>query len=147
VNDQPLPATLVGSNSGANVFSMQQIIYLQDGDRISIRNVHTTSVTTAVGFDTPNQNIDMTIFKIAPLPEKCCLPPPICEKIEWTSECCSSSEKYSDKCKTECKTECKKGETKNDKSPFVAPKQNATQVTQTQQTPVVKNTLKYNKNN
>ena len=145
VNDLPLAASLVGSNSGANIFTMQQILFLQNGDRVSIRNVHSTSVATATGFDTPNQNIDMTIVKIAPLPEKCCLPPPICEKIEWTSEC-ESSEKYSDKHSDKCKTECKKGDYKHDKLPFVAPKQTAP-VAQVAQTPVVKNTLKYNKNN
>jgi hypothetical protein len=117
VNNVAIGASLVGSNSGANVFTMQQLLYLHNGDVITVRNVHSTSIATAIGFDTPSQNIDMTIFKIAPLPEPCCIPPPICEKIEWTSECSTSS--HSNK-SDHCKMDNKYDEKTKQQTPFIA---------------------------
>jgi hypothetical protein len=156
INGNPIDYTIVGSNSGANIVSMQQLLYLQVGDVVTIRNIHSSSIATATGFDTLSQNVDFTLFKIAPLPEPCCIPPPICEKIEWTSECTSDNkecmphtppmptkgdgkqEKTDAKAdKNDAKVFENKYDAKQDKT-FIAPKQ--TQA-------VAKNTLKFNRNN
>jgi hypothetical protein len=146
-NGVPIDASIVGSNSGANIVTMQQLLYLHAGDNISIRNVHNSSIATATGFDTLNQNVDFTLFRIAPLPEACCIPPPIEECIIWTTDDCSSSSSSDHKpCGKQCdkpphtpppkqpepKQEVKPNQTQNNKSLFIAPKQAQQQVQQRQ---------------
>jgi hypothetical protein len=162
-----LQETTTASNSGAHIVTLHQLLFIESGDVIDFRN-HTSTVTLttsvpASGLEFPSQNIDLTIFKLAPLPEPCCVPPPICEEIVWTSECCSESEyKHHEKpeVKQETKVENKesrpvkkegildskfdnktetKNDTKVDKLPFVVPKQTVQQTN--------KNTSKYNKIN
>lgn len=96
VNDIPLNHTTTASNSGAHMITLHQLLQLRRGDRVSVRN-HTTLVTIntqipAAGLQEESQNIDMVIFKIAPLPEECGIPPMYCDKLEW----CSDSESDSD---------------------------------------------------
>jgi hypothetical protein len=137
-NGVPIDATIVGSNSGANIVTLQQLLFLHVGDVITVRNVHNTSIATATGFDTINQNVDFTLFRIAPLPEKCCLPPPIEECIVWTTDDCSSSSSSDHKpCGKPCdlptpppkqtepkqETKTNQNQTQNNKSLFIVPKQ------------------------
>jgi hypothetical protein len=100
INGVERPETRTGSNSGANIVAMQQLLYLHAGDILSVRSLRLTSVTTAVGFDIPSQNVDITLVKIAPLPEKCCIPPPLFEHSCSDSDSSSSEEchKSSPKC-------------------------------------------------
>jgi hypothetical protein len=64
------PTTVISNNSGATVTSATQMLRLLNGDKIEIRNLgNNTITTTTAAAGNPllqSQNIDLTLFKIAP---------------------------------------------------------------------------------
>ena len=79
INDVPDLATVTASNSGAHIVTVHQLLSLKAGDLVSFRNyISNVTLTTSIpasGTILPSQNVDLTIYRIAPLPEPCCLPP------------------------------------------------------------------------
>jgi hypothetical protein len=88
------PSTVVGNNSGATVTAASQMLRLISGDRIELRNLGLnpiTSASPAVGNPLlPSQNVDFTIFKIAPNRDVCGDFPIPFEK----GRCCDNVEKW-----------------------------------------------------
>ena len=68
-------STVISNNSGATVTAASQMLRLVSGDRIELRNTGLNSITTAnpavgsAGYQ--SQNVDLTLFKIAPNLDVC----------------------------------------------------------------------------
>lgn len=99
VNDDPELSTVTGSNNSNNLVSMHQVVKLWEGDVVSFRNyltavdINTTVLTSGL---IPNSaNVEFTLHRIAPLPEKHCLPPQLNEEA-W---CYSTDSESSDSSK------------------------------------------------
>jgi hypothetical protein len=80
VNDVLLPSTVTGNNSGANPTSGGQLLFLNVGDKVDIRNWKSNSPITTTfiasgDITIPTTNADFTLFKIAPLPTICGIAP------------------------------------------------------------------------
>jgi hypothetical protein len=79
VNGVPDRTTTTASNSGSHMVTMHQILALKKCDVITVRNfTSTVPITTALpasGLEAPSQNIDFTMWRIAPHPKDCCRPP------------------------------------------------------------------------
>jgi hypothetical protein len=75
VNGVLNPTTVVSNNSGATVSASSQMLRLVTGDRIEIRNLGYNNITsTAAAAGNPSlqsQNVDFTLFKIAPNADLC----------------------------------------------------------------------------
>jgi len=66
--------TVVANNSGATVTAASQMLRLLTGDRIELRNLGLNPISTAVPAVNPlyiTQNVDFTLFKIAPNKNLC----------------------------------------------------------------------------
>ena len=79
INDNPDLSSLTASNNSQNFITVHQILCLNKGDKLSVRNYLspyplTTSVPSA-GIIPESKNVCLNIWKIAPEPEKCALPP------------------------------------------------------------------------
>jgi hypothetical protein len=92
VNNVVDPSTSVGNNSGATITVGTQLLRLNAGDKVDLRNWKSNSTLTlafpAAGDQTiPTTNADFTLFKIAPLVSKCGefpipFPTPTCQECE-----------------------------------------------------------------
>jgi hypothetical protein len=76
VNDVVLPSTVTGNNSGANPTSGGQLLFLNVGDKVDLRNWKSNSPLTTTfiasgDISIPTTNADFTLYKIAPLPALC----------------------------------------------------------------------------
>jgi hypothetical protein len=128
--------TVTASNSGAHIVTVHQLFNLNVNDIVSFRNhISNTSITTSLpasGTVLESQNVDFTMYRIAPLPTPCCLPPCLNDKdciSESSNSECSESEsdkshsskfckedshkhnkckKDSNKCKKDSNKHCKK---------------------------------------
>jgi hypothetical protein len=95
VNGVPDLTTVTASNSGAHIVTVHQLFKLMANDKVSfnnyISNVPITTSIPASGSIANSQNIDFTIIRIAPLPEKCCTVPEINSKpwCYYDSDSCS----------------------------------------------------------
>jgi hypothetical protein len=116
-------STVISNNSGATVTAASQMLRLVSGDRLELRNTGLNTITTATpavgaaGYQ--SQNVDLTIFKIAPNIEVCGhFPVPFehgkcCDDVEkWNladknndsvvSKCEEKVYKVEKKCETPC---------------------------------------------
>lgn len=88
------PTTVIANNSGATVTSASQMLRLLVGDRVELRNTGNNTLTSASpAIGNPllaSQNVDFTIFKIAPNRDLCGDFPIPFEK----SRCCDNVEKW-----------------------------------------------------
>ena len=88
------PTTVVSNNSGATITSGSQMLRLLTGDRIELRNLGNNIITsTLAAAGNPllqSQNVDLTIFKIAPNRDVCGDFPIPFEK----GRCCDNVEKW-----------------------------------------------------
>jgi hypothetical protein len=87
------PTTVISNNSGATVTAETQMLRLLNGDRIELRNIGSNTLTSAnssVGNGLASQNVDFTIFKIAPNRDVCGPFPIPFEK----GRCCDNVEKW-----------------------------------------------------
>ena len=88
------PTTVVSNNSGATITSGSQMLRLLTGDRIELRNLGNNIITsTLAAAGNPllqSQNVDLTIFKIAPNRNVCGDFPIPFEK----GRCCDNVEKW-----------------------------------------------------
>ena len=121
VNGAPLPQTTTAANSGAHILTLSQTLALNKNDIVQVRNYQSTiPVTTALpaaGTIQASQNLDLTLFRIAVLPQA---------EYKYTcKECLKYKEltESSDDCeKSDChksehsKSDCEKSEhSKSDK--------------------------------
>lgn len=107
VNDNPNLNTLTSSNNPNNIVTIHQILALKKCDKISLRNYLSVGpIVTSMpveGLLIPeSKNIVLNLWRIAPLPEHCCLPKQ--NKEPWCyfdsdSSSDSSSDSDSDHCK------------------------------------------------
>ena len=88
------PTTVVSNNSGATVTAASQMLRLLTGDRVELRNLGNNPLTSAVGAAgnplLQSQNVDFTIFKIAPNRNVCGDFPIPFEK----GRCCDNVDKW-----------------------------------------------------
>lgn len=95
INDDPELSTVTASNNPSNTVVIYQVIKLYENDFISLRNYLSSSdITTTLptsGLIPCSVNVDFTLHRIAPLPEKHCLPPPLNENPWCYSEDSQSS--------------------------------------------------------
>lgn len=103
VNDVIVETTTTANNSAGTTLTDDQILAFNAGDLLQWRNyISNGSIVTAkagAGLAQPTQNLDFNLFRIAPLPEGCCIPPPInCEPncCYDTDSCSSDSHSHSD---------------------------------------------------
>jgi hypothetical protein len=92
VNDVADITAIAGNNSGATTTVGQQLLRLNAGDKVDLRNWKsnssiTTSFPAAGDLTLPTTNADFTLFKIAPLVTKCGevpvpFPTPTCQDCE-----------------------------------------------------------------
>jgi len=86
--------TVVSNNSGATVTSGSQLLRLLTGDKLEIRNLGNNAITTTTAAAgnplLQSQNIDLTLFKIAPNVNVCGPFPIPFEK----GRCCDNVEKW-----------------------------------------------------
>ena len=79
INDNPDLISLTASNNPQNFITIHQIVNLNKGDHLSIRNYLSpyplTTLIPSAGIIPESKNICLNIWKIAPEPEKCALPP------------------------------------------------------------------------
>ena len=110
VNDNPELSSLTSFNNPQNFVTIHQILSLNKGDILSVRNYLspyflTTSISSN-GIIPESKNICLNIWKISPEPEKCALPPkqnkdPWCyfesdsSSSDSDSSCDSGSSKHS----------------------------------------------------
>lgn len=115
INDNPELSSLTATNNQFNQITIHQILNLQRCDLLSIRNyLSTNPLTTALptnGLIPESKNISLNLWKIAPEPDKCALPPKQ-NKEPWCyfeSESSSSDTDTSSKCsksKSRSSSEC-----------------------------------------
>ena len=77
INDTPLLSTVVSSNSG-NMVTCHQIVHLYCDDVLSLRNYLVpvdVNTVSASGLIPNSTNLELSLYRIAPIPEKGCLPP------------------------------------------------------------------------
>ena len=88
------PTTVVSNNSGATVTAASQMLRLLTGDRIELRNLGNNIITSTLAAagnpSLQSQNVDLTIFKIAPNLNLCGDFPIPFEK----GRCCDNVEKW-----------------------------------------------------
>jgi hypothetical protein len=121
INDNPDLSSLTASNNSQNFITVHQILCLNKGDNLSVRNYLspsplTTSVPSA-GIIPDSKNVCLNIWKIAPEPEKCALPPKQ-NKEPWCyfeSDCSSSdsSDSESSDSSSSSHTSCKSRSSKH----------------------------------
>jgi hypothetical protein len=78
VNDIPVLSTVVSSTMSNNMLCSHQVLSLYEDDILSLRNyLSQTDVTTSVssGLVPNSTNLELSLYRIAPIPEKGCLPP------------------------------------------------------------------------
>jgi len=94
VNNILDPTTVMSNNSGATVTAASQMLRLITGDRIELRNLgYNTITSTLAAAGNPSlqsQNVDFTIFKIAPNKNVCGPFPIPFEK----GRCCDNVDKW-----------------------------------------------------
>ena len=101
VNGNPDLTTVTASNSGAHIVTVHQLLSFNVGDFVSFRNyISNVTITTSIpasGLIANSQNVDFTMYRIAPLPEPCCLPPCLNKKAwcDFESDCESEHESCS----------------------------------------------------
>jgi hypothetical protein len=99
INDEPELSTVVSSSNPNNFVSMHQVLRLYENDIVSFRNYLSLSdITTSVGSSglVPcSVNVELSLWRIAPIPEKHCLPPPLNENPWCYTESSSSSDSES----------------------------------------------------
>jgi hypothetical protein len=88
------PTTVVSNNSGATVTAASQMVRLLTGDRIELRNLGNNIITSTLAAagnpSLQSQNVDFTLFKIAPNRDVCGPFPVPFEK----GRCCDDVEKW-----------------------------------------------------
>ena len=105
INDNPDLISLTASNNPQNFITIHQIVNLNKGDHLSIRNYLSpyplTTLMPSAGIIPESKNICLNIWKIAPEPEKCALPPKQ-NKDAWcyfsSNDSSSESSDYSTDC-------------------------------------------------
>ena len=121
VGNTPDLTTVTASNSGAHIVTVHQILRLNANDIVSFRNyISTITITTSLpasGLITDSQNIDFTLWRIAPLPEACCALPELNCKAwcDFESDSDSDNEcpkKNSKKCSKKNSKKCSKKNSK-----------------------------------
>ena len=79
INDDPELSTVTTSNNVNNTVVIHQLVKLYEDDIVSFKNyLSATDLTTSVsttGLIPCSVNVELTLWKIAPLPEKHCIPP------------------------------------------------------------------------
>jgi hypothetical protein len=122
VNGMPDLTTVTASNSGAHIVTVHQLFTLNVNDIVSFRNhISNTSITTSLpasGTVLESQNVDFTMYRIAPLPTPCCLPPCLNDRdcvSESSGSECSHSEHDSESEKSHSSKFCKENSHKSDK--------------------------------
>jgi len=99
VNDEPDLSTVTSNNNTSNVITVHMIVKLYECDVISFRNylssgdISTTMSTS--GLIPCSANVELSLWRIAPIPEKHCLPPVLNEN-PWCYSEDNSSESSSD---------------------------------------------------
>ena len=86
INDDPELSTVTGSNNPNNIVTSHQVVKLYENDVVSFRNYLSASdLTTSVstGLIPCNSNVEFTLYRIAPIPEKHCLPP-VLNECPWS---------------------------------------------------------------
>ena len=132
VNDVVDPSTSVGNNSGATITVGTQLLRLNAGDKVDLRNWKSNSTLTlafpASGDQTiATTNADFTLFKIAPLVTKCGpfptpFPTPTCPDCQHEPQSPPPSPPKPNKpcspkkCEPKCEPKCEKKFNKLDKN-------------------------------
>ena len=78
VNDVPELSTVSSSANPNNMVSVHQILKLYDDDVLSLRNYLSPgdiNTTMSSGLIPHSTNLELSLYRIAPIPEKGCLPP------------------------------------------------------------------------
>ena len=100
INDDPELSTVTASNNPTNTVTIHQVVKLYENDFVSFRNyLSSTDITTTVptsGLIPCSSNVEFSLWRIAPIPEKHCLPPPLNENPWCYSDTEYSSESSSD---------------------------------------------------
>ena len=95
VNDEPDLSTVTSNNNPVNVITVHMIVKLYECDVISFRNyLSTGDISTTMstsGLIPCSANVELSLHRIAPIPEKHCLPPALNEN-PW----CYTEESSSD---------------------------------------------------
>ena len=101
VNDEPDLSTVTASNNTSNTIVIHHVVKLYENDFISFKNyLSSTDITTTVptsGLIPCSVNVDFSLWRISPIPEKHCLPPPLNENPWCYSDESSSESSCSDK--------------------------------------------------
>jgi hypothetical protein len=96
INDEPELSTVVSSSNPNNFVTMHQVLRLYENDLVSFRNYLSLSdITTSVvssGLVPCSVNVELSLWRIAPIPEKHCLPPPLNENPWSYTESSSDSD-------------------------------------------------------
>jgi hypothetical protein len=99
INDDPELSTVTSNNNPNNVINIHQIVKLYDDDVVSFRNYLSpydiTTTTSSSGLIPCSVNVEFSLYRIAPIPEKHCLPPCLNEN-PWCYSEDNSSESSSD---------------------------------------------------
>jgi len=106
LNNLPQLETVTASNSGTHIVTLHQLLSLKKNDVVSFRNyISSVAITTslpATGTIQHSQNLDFTLYRIAPLPESCCVVPCLNENawcdFESEDSKCSDYESKSESC-------------------------------------------------
>jgi hypothetical protein len=98
VNDEPDLSTVTSNNNPVNVITVHMIVKLYECDIISFRNyLSTGDISTTMstsGLIPCSANVELSLWRIAPIPEKHCLPPTLNEN-PW---CYSDNESSDSEC-------------------------------------------------
>ncbi len=106
VNDNPELSSLTSTNNPENFITIHQVLFLEKHDVISIRNYLTpyplTTSMPSAGIIPESKNVCLNIWKIAPEPEKCALPPKQNKEPWCYFESADSSSSDSDSSDSDC---------------------------------------------
>ncbi len=106
VNDNPELSSLTSTNNPGNFMTIHQVLFLEKHDVISIRNYLTpyplTTSMPSAGIIPESKNVCLNIWKIAPEPEKCALPPKQNKEPWCYFESTDSSSSDSDSSDSDC---------------------------------------------
>jgi hypothetical protein len=100
VNDEADLSTVSASNNSTNTIVIHHVVKLYENDFVSFKNyLSSTDITTTTptsGLIPFSVNVDFSLWRIAPIPEKHCLPPPLNENPWCYSQSESSDSNSSD---------------------------------------------------
>ena len=101
VNDEADLSTVSASDASSNTITIHHVVKLYENDFVSFKNyLSSTDITTSLptsGLIPCSVNVDLSLWRIAPIPEKHCLPPPLNENPWCYSDSNSSDSDCSDK--------------------------------------------------